>query len=391
MQPSLPPGPPYPALIQGIGQWARPLAFLERCRRRYGKRFTVRFPLTPPFVMITDPAEVKQIYTAPPDVLHPGEGARVLQPIVGSRSVILLDGDAHIEQRRLMLPAFHGERMERLTELVTGVTEQAVAAWADERERSLHPRLQSLTLEIILHAVFGLDPGPRLDRLRERLATLLSFGDHPITLLPPPPRLERLLNRAGPLTGFLEAREEIDALLFELIDERRRDSAGRQDVLAMLLEARHEDGTPMSKQELRDELMTLLVAGHETTASTLAWAFERLAREPAVRERLEEDIVAGDGDSYLTATIQETLRRRPVRTARRASSSSRSRSAAGATRRASASSPTPTCSTTIQRSIPILTPSAPSASSTLLPAPTPGSRSAAGAGAAWGRASRCWR
>jgi cytochrome P450 len=312
MQPSLPPGPPYPALIQGIGQWTRPLAFLERCRARYGKRFTVRLPLTPPFVTITDPAEVQQIYTAPPDVLHPGEGARVLQPIVGPNSVILLDGDAHMEQRKLMLPAFHGERTERLSELVSEVTEEGIAAWANGPEVELHPRLQSLTLEIILRAVFGLDPGPRLDRLRERLSALLAFGDRPITLLPPPaPWLERLLNRAGPLAGFLDAREEIDALIFELIEERRG-LDGREDVLTMLLQARHTDGEPMSAQELRDELMTLLVAGHETTASTLAWAFERLAREPAVRRRLEDEIEAGDGEAYLTATIQETLRRRPV-------------------------------------------------------------------------------
>src|SRR4051794_9939970 len=108
----LPPGPSYPSLIQGIGQWTRPLAFLERCRARYGKRFTLRLPLTPPFVMITEPEQVKEIYTAPADVLHPGEGAQVLKPIVGSNSVILLDGDAHMEQRKLMLPAFHGERIE---------------------------------------------------------------------------------------------------------------------------------------------------------------------------------------------------------------------------------------------------------------------------------------
>jgi cytochrome P450 len=312
MRASLPPGPPYPSLIQGVGLWSRPLAFLERCRARYGKRFTVRFPFTPPFVAITEPDQVKEIYTAPPDVLHPGEGARVLEPLVGLNSVILLDEDAHMEQRKLMLPAFHGERMERLADLVAEVAEQEVEDWAREPEIVLHPRLQSLTLEIILRAVFGLDPGPRLDAIRTRLETLLAYGDNPLTLLPLPPEpLQRLFDRFGPLAGFLTLREEIDALLFELIDERRGSAEERNDVLSMLLEARHEDGSPMSDQELRDELMTLLVAGHETTASTLAWAFERLAREPAVRARLEEEIESGD-DAYLTATVQETLRRRPV-------------------------------------------------------------------------------
>src|SRR5919106_5595771 len=141
----LPPGPSYPSLIQGIGLWTRPLAFLERCRARYGKRFTVRFPFTPPFVIITEPEQVKEIYTAPPDVLHPGEGARVLEPIVGSNSVILLDGDAHMEQRKLMLPAFHGERIERLTGLVREVAEREVSGW--DGTLQLQPLLQSLTLE----------------------------------------------------------------------------------------------------------------------------------------------------------------------------------------------------------------------------------------------------
>jgi cytochrome P450 len=313
MQKSLPGGPSYPSLIQGIGLWTRPLAYLERCRARYGKRFTVRFPLNPPFVMITTPDEVKEIYTAPPDVLHPGEGASVLAPIVGRNSVILLDGDSHMEQRKLMLPAFHGDRMKRLADLVSEVIAADVATWPHTAASELQPRLGALTLEIILRAVFGLDPGPRLDALRERLSALLAYGDRPITLLPPPSdRVFRLLNRRGPLAGFLTAREEVDRLLFEQIEERRRDGTERDDVLSMLLDARHEDGSEMSPQELRDELVTLLVAGHETTASTLAWAFERLAREPAVRERLVAEIEAGEGDEYLTATIQETLRRRPV-------------------------------------------------------------------------------
>jgi cytochrome P450 len=311
MQSGLPPGPSYPPLIQGIGLWTRPLAFLERCRARYGKRFTVRFPLTPPFVMITEPEQVKEIYTAPPDVLHPGEGARVLQPLVGDNSVILLDGGAHMEQRKLMLPAFHGERIERLTGLVSEVAEREVAGWEGNIE--LQPRLQSLTLEIILRAVFGLDPGPRLDAVRGRLTTLLAYGDNPITLLPEPsPGTLRLLNRAGPLRGFLTHRNETDRLLFELIEERRRDMADRDDVLSMLLEARHEDGSEMTAQELRDELMTLLVAGHETTASTLAWAFERLARTPRALAALTDEVRDGGDETYLTATIQETLRRRPV-------------------------------------------------------------------------------
>jgi cytochrome P450 len=324
MRKDLPPGPPYPSLIQGIGFWTRPLAFLERCRARYGKRFTIRLPVSPPFVMLTDPGEIKEVFTAPADVLHPGRGARILEPVVGPNSVILLDEAAHMEQRKLMLPAFHGERMERLSDLMLEVAEREVASWPREQPVELHPRMQSLTLEIILRAVFGLDPGPRLDALRERLREMLAFGDRPISLAPPPADslAAKILERVGPFVSFVRQQEQADALIFELIEERRRDKEERDDILSMLLEARHtppaspegtsEDGSPMSEEELRDELMTMLVAGHETTASSLGWAVERLARHPGILANLVDELDAGEDDAYLVATIQETLRRRPV-------------------------------------------------------------------------------
>jgi cytochrome P450 len=309
---NLPPGPRKPASMQTLGWWSRPIATLERNRARYGKRFTIRLLGTPPFVMISDPGEIKELMTAPPDVLHPGEGARILEPVVGGNSVILLDEDAHLEQRKLMLPAFHGEKMQRLTGLMAEVAEREAASWPRDTPLALHSRLQALTLEVILRAVFGLDPGPRLDRLRDRLTQILEMGTRPAGMLP---QLQRDLGPLTPYRRFARLRAEADALLFELIDERRAEDAAvgeRDDVLSMLLAARHEDGSPMSPQELRDELMTLLVAGHETTASELSWAFERLIRTPEVLRRLVEEIDAGDGDAYLQATIQETLRRRPV-------------------------------------------------------------------------------
>jgi cytochrome P450 len=223
-----------------------------------------------------------------------------------------------MEQRKLILPAFHGERMERLSDLVREVTEAEITTW-QSGEVALHPRLQDLTMEIILRAVFGLDPGPRLDALRESLTALLAFGDSPMTLIPGPTdpikreRAMRRFNSFGPLKGFLSRRDTVDRLLIEQIDERRADGGeDRDDVLAMLLAARHEDGTEMTNKELRDELMTLLVAGHETTASTLAWATERLAREPAVLAELTDEVRTGESEEYLVATIQEVLRCRPV-------------------------------------------------------------------------------
>jgi cytochrome P450 len=309
----LPPGPRYPTLIQGIGLWSRPLAFVERCRARYGKRFTLKFPLAPPFVMLADPAQVQEVFMAPADVLHPGSGARVLEPVVGRNSVILLDEGAHMAQRKLMLPAFHGEKMVRLSGLMEEVAEREVASWPRQTSIELHPRMQLLTLEIILRAVFGLESGPRLDALRELLRTMLAFGDRAISLVPPPSEslAARVLEHVGPFASFVRLQKRADALIFELIEERRADGGEGDDVLAMLLDARHEDGSPMSEEELRDELMTLLVAGHETTASALAWTFSGLPHHPGVLKELRRE-VDGDDDAYLTATIQETLRRRPV-------------------------------------------------------------------------------
>ncbi|MDQ3935740.1 MAG: cytochrome P450 [Actinomycetota bacterium] len=310
MRPALPPGPRLPKSLQLLGWWTRPIPFFERCRARFGKRFTIRRVGNPPLVMLADPDWAKELFTAPPDAVHPGEGARILEPLVGSNSVFLLDERPHLEQRKLMLPAFHGENMQRLEGVMTEVAEREVASWQRDRPMALHRALQGLTLKVILRAVFGVERGERFDALHERLTSLLELVARGIAMLP---FLQHDFGGRGPYARFVRLREEIDVLLYELIDELR-DEAGRSDVLTMLLAARHEDGSPMSAQDLRDELMTLLVAGHETTASELAWVFERLVREPRVLSRLVEEIDGGDGDAYLTATVQETLRRRPVLT-----------------------------------------------------------------------------
>jgi hypothetical protein len=298
-----------PALLQTLGTWSRPTAFLDRCRARYGSRFTLRLLGQPPIVMISDPDEIKELFLAPPEVLHPGEGARILEPIVGSNSVILLDEAPHLEQRKLMLPAFHGERMQRLAPLMGELAASEVESWPLDTPVELHPRLQQLTLEIILRAVFGLERGSKLDSLRDLLTRILAFGESPLSLLPPPPPL---ISRFTPMARFERTKGEVDELIYAVIEERRGTSSESEDVLAMLLAASHEDGSPMSAEELRDELMTALVAGHETTASQLSWAFERIAREPQIQARLRAEIESGSGDDYMTATINEILRHRPV-------------------------------------------------------------------------------
>jgi cytochrome P450 len=262
------------------------------------------------------------VFTGDPHVLHAGEANRILLPVVGPHSLLLLDEDAHMEHRKLLLPPFHGQRMKRYGELMSDIAAREIETWPLGEPYKLRPRMQAVTLEIILRAVFGLDAGKRLDAMRERLTGILQFGGRPASTLP-------MLQRGREWRKFLKGRDEADAMIYETIDERRKEKqagAGgtapglangggreeRDDILAMLLEARHEDGSPMSPVELRDELMTLLVAGHETTASELAWAFERLTRTPDVLARLTEEIDSNGDDSYVTATVHETLRRRPV-------------------------------------------------------------------------------
>jgi cytochrome P450 len=306
----LPPGPPNFPLLQMVATWTRPTASLLRARQKYGKRFAVRLPFQPPFVILSDPADIKELLTAPPDVIHPGEGARILEPVVGRKSVILLDEDEHLEQRKLLLPAFHGERMQKLVGLMSELTEHELDGWPTGQPIPLHPRLQRLTLEIILRAVFGLDEGTELDQLREALTGVLAFAENPLSVLP---SMREKLIWWGPVREFDRVAKRTDELMYKLIDERR--AAGdteREDILATLLTARHEDGSEMTPEELRDELMTALVAGHETTASELAWAFERLSREPRITEKLRAEAEAGESDEYLTATVHEILRLRPV-------------------------------------------------------------------------------
>jgi cytochrome P450 len=306
----LPPGSSAPAFWQAISHWTRPTATMENARKRYGKRFTVRSLGQPPFVILSDPQEIKELFQSAPEVLHPGEGARILEPIVGPNSVILLDEAPHLRQRKLLLPAFHGERVQNLSGLMVELTARELDSWPQDEPTALHPHLQRLTLEIVLRAVFGLEQGAELDRLRGLLTDLLTFAESPLSLLP---FAQRLLAGRGPVGRLERLGAEADKLIYELIEERRASDKGNsEDVLGLLLCARDEDGAPMSPAELRDELVTALVAGHETTASQLAWGFEQLSRHPHVLERLTGELSSDPDDAYLTATIHEIMRRRPV-------------------------------------------------------------------------------
>jgi cytochrome P450 len=312
----LPPGPPLPSFMQLLGTWLRPGMSMVALSRRYGRRVTVNIPFQPPLVMISEPDEVKEIFKLAPDVAHPGQGARVLEPILGRYSLILLDEDLHLEHRRLLLPAFHGDRMKLLVDLMRELTDAELDTWPIDTPVSLHPHLQALTLEVILRAVFGMEKGPRLDDLRETLTGILALADRPLSIVLPV--ADRYLGWWPTMRQFRRLRARSRRLIIDEIHDRRAaiergvaDPEAR-DVLAMMLAATHEDGSPMSDQEMHDELMTALVAGHETTASQLAWTFMHLAREPRIAARLTAEVDSGEGDAYLVATINESLRLRPV-------------------------------------------------------------------------------
>ena len=224
MKTELPPGPRRSALLQTIGAWARPTASMDRNRARYGKRFTIRLLGQPPFVVLSDPDDIKELFMAPPDVLHPGEGASLLEPIVGPNSVILLDEGPHLKQRKLMLPAFHGERMQDLAGLMVELAEREVDSWPLDQTIELHPRLQGLTLEIVLRAVFGLEQGAQLDALRELLTELLAFTESPVSFVPIP----KWMAGRGPVGRLERTRAQADELIFALIEERQREGLGRR-------------------------------------------------------------------------------------------------------------------------------------------------------------------
>ncbi len=310
---SLPPGPTLPPLVQGLQFAFRALPFFETCRRRYGDCFTISMPFGPPYVLFTTPAAVREIFTGDDDELRAGEANVVLRPLLGVNSVLFLDGDRHARERRLMLPPFHGERMLAYADAMRGITDDALDGWPVGRPFPVHPEMQAITLEIILRTVFGLEAGT-LAVLRDLLRRWIASALNPLLLWP---RLQVDFGRVSPWGRLVRLKREIDALLLAEIARRREAGAGeRADVLSLLLAARDEDGRPMRDEELLDEMITLLVAGHETTATALAWTFHHLLANPDVLEACRAEARASSGGfaqlPLLDAVVKETLRLNPV-------------------------------------------------------------------------------
>ncbi|MDX6609380.1 MAG: cytochrome family [Solirubrobacterales bacterium] len=306
MMAKLPPGPRAPRLVQSI-RWSRePLPFLEQCRGRYGDTFTLRLRHLGTWVVLSDPEDVKRVFSTDTNDLGVGVPNLALRPVLGAHSVMLSEEPEHMARRKLMLPRFHGERMREDAEMMTELARREVRSWPVGEPFRLWPRMQALTQEVVMRAVFGEDGG-RLDQLRTLLTNLTEAVNDDS-------RLRKLALR-GPCwlersRGWRQAMAPVEeAVLAEVQRRRVEGQDGRRDAVSILIEARNEDGSPLSEKDLRDELLTLLTDG--PTSSSLAWVFERLLRHPEKLARLREELLAGEGEAYLDAVIKETLRLRP--------------------------------------------------------------------------------
>jgi cytochrome P450 len=306
---NLPPGPRAPATVNTARLIQRPLESLLGWHRRYGDVFTVPYLIFGTGVYVADPAAVRELMTGDQSDLHAGEANAPLSAVLGQRSVLVLDGPEHLRQRRLLLPPFQGSAVTQFREVIRDVARAEVASWPSSAELVLRDRMRALTFEVICRAVFGVTEAARVERLRAALAAVIDTG----LMLFLPGWLRRDLGPWSPWGRFQRRLAIADRLIYQEIARRRAepDLEERTDVLSMLLRARDEEGNAMTDPELRDELMTMLAAGHETTATGLAFAFDLVLRHPRVLERLRDELTSGD-DAYLEATVTESLRLRPV-------------------------------------------------------------------------------
>jgi cytochrome P450 len=306
---SLPPGPGRPYVLQTWRYTYSTMQFFEECARRYGDPFTLRLPGFGAFVMVSSPALIKQVMTGDPDQLHAGKANAMLEVMVGRHSVLVLDGKPHLRQRRLLLPPMHGERMQSYVPLMSEIASAAIDRMPVGEPFALHATMQAITLQVILRAVFGLDEGAQMDELAALLVTLME-PPPAFMVFVPPSILKRLDLPGSPYRTFLGRKAKVDETLRAII--RARKAAGvdpaRTDVLSLLLAARDEDGREMTEEELRDELLTMLLAGHETTATALSWTFAFVLGDAHVRARLEAE---PEGE-YADGVVKEALRLRPI-------------------------------------------------------------------------------
>jgi cytochrome P450 family 135 len=300
-------GPRLPRLVQTWMGVQRPVSSRLQMRERYGPVFATRDAIMGVMYHVGDRSMVERMFKWKPPEYNVAEPREVMEPVTGPTSLLLLDGAHHIRMRKLMLPPFHGDAIAHYDRVIEEVTSSVIDEWRPGQTLRMRSVAQAVTLEVIIRAVFGITDGPRVDELKRLLPGLSSPS--PFLLF-----MQRDLGPRSPWGRFLRRRDRVDELLYDEIRRRRDDpeSDERRDILALLLSARDDEGHPLSDRELRDELITILLAGHETTATSIGWAFERLLRHPAALARLTEEVQAGEGTEYMDAVAKETLRVRPV-------------------------------------------------------------------------------
>ncbi|MDF2827425.1 MAG: cytochrome [Mycobacterium sp.] len=302
----LPPSPRIPKLLQGIGFLTARDRAVALLSRRYGSEFVLKLPIFGSAVVISDSGLVKEVFTTNPDLIG---RAGTLGEVLGPGSTFSLDGQAHRARRKLLVPPFHGKRMQGYEHIIAEEVRRESATWVEGEEFDTLPSMMRITLNAILRAVFGAD-GAALEELRELLPPMVLQASRLAVL---PPAFRRNYGSWSPGARLAESRRRYDAAIARLIADARRDpnATDRSDVLAMMLSARYEDGSPITDDHVADELLTLLAAGHETTATTLAWAVERITRHPRLLARLADEAAHG-GSDLLQATVFEVQRVRPV-------------------------------------------------------------------------------
>jgi cytochrome P450 len=303
------PGPRLPRALQSWLGVIRPVESRLALRKRYGDVFRSNDALAGQLFHIADRALIEQIFKWKPAQYNVGEPRQIMEPVTGPSSILLLDAERHMRMRKLMLPPFHGEAIAQYAELIEQITNREIDSWRPADTIRTRTVAQTITMEVIIRAVFGITDPRRVAELKRLLPRLSSIN--PVLGIE---MMRRDLGPRSPWGRFIRDRDRVDEMLFEEIDDRRNDpdADSRNDILTLLLSARDEDGNPLTDRELRDELITILLAGHETTATSIGWAFERLIRTPAALERLIAEVRARESDDYIDAVIKETLRVRPV-------------------------------------------------------------------------------
>ncbi|MBM0745297.1 cytochrome P450 (plasmid) [Phormidium sp. CLA17] len=320
-------GPPKTSIWQrrlwGLRFLFQPLETIQARCRAYGDNYRVSQPdAKPALVYFSSPQALEAIFTAKPEQLSAGRGNQILKELIGERGIVLLEGAAHQRQRQLLMPPFHGDRMRSYAQVIGSITTEIIRSWKVGTTFAVRPVMQSISLQVILQAVFGLEGGERCEQLCQAMSQMLDgFGSPLGAMFLFYPFLQKDWGWS-PWGRFLQRRQQVDDLLYaEIADRRNQSNLERSDILALLMAARDVEGQPMSDVELRDELITLLFAGHETTASALAWALYWIVSLPDVQTKLLSEIDAFDSDAdptaiarlpYLHAVCQETLRLYPI-------------------------------------------------------------------------------